>query len=163
MRHVMSLLRHVERCNHYDAKDYLPFLHDGARLGLIRRNNADALRRFPSHFAVESERVVFKTAGSFDDLSKIIDEVTEALVGDGLIAKWRYECFTVATHWGAKPHFMVDRGVVPFLGGRPAGVHPHGSVRDGKSLKLWVARRSPTKAVAPDKLDNLVAGGIGYP
>lgn len=93
----MSLLRHVELCNQYDAKDYLPFLHDDARLGLIRRNNADALRRFPTHFLVESERVVFKTAGSFDDLSKIIDEVTEALVSDGLIAKWRYECFTVAT------------------------------------------------------------------
>src|SRR2546421_10742967 len=29
------------------------------------------------------------------------------------------------------------------------------------TLHLWVGRRAPDKRVAPDKLDNLVAGGIG--
>jgi hypothetical protein len=159
----MSLLRHIELCNHYEAGNYLPFLHRGERLGLIRRNNAEALRQFPALFAVDADTVTFKADDSFEALSKIIDEVTETLVGEGLVAKWRHECFTVAPRWGAAPHFMIDRGVVPFFGVRAYGVHLNGFVRDGKTMKLWVGRRSPKKAVAPGKLDNLVAGGIGYP
>ena len=31
----------------------------------------------------------------------------------------------------------------------------------GARLHLWVGRRAPDKRVAPDKLDNIVAGGIG--
>ncbi len=35
------------------------------------------------------------------------------------------------------------------------------SRRDGGSLRLWIGRRAPDKRVAPNKLDNIVAGGIG--
>ena len=56
----------------------------------------------------------------------------------------------------------IDRGAVPFFGIRAYGVHLNGFVRDGDQLKLWVGRRAPNKAVAPDKLDNLVAGGIDH-
>jgi Domain of unknown function (DUF4743) len=159
----MSLLRHIQLCNQYAADRFLPFWHGADRLGLIRKNNAEALRRFPRQFAVTSDGVRFLAEGSFDALSKIVDDVTEQLVADGLVAKWRNECFTVAASWGAPPHFNLDRGAVPFFGVRAYGVHLNGFVREGKALKLWVGRRSPKKAVAPDKLDNLVAGGIGWP
>ncbi|HLI20436.1 MAG TPA: DUF4743 domain-containing protein [Stellaceae bacterium] len=159
----MSLLRHVKICNEYRPDRFLPFWHGVDRLGLIRKDNAEALRRFPKQFAVASDGVRFLPEGSFDELSKIIDDVTEQLVGDGLVAKWRNECFIVAPLWGAPAHFKLDRGAVPFFGVKAYGVHLNGFVRDGKTLKLWVGRRSPKKAVAPGKLDNLVAGGIGWP
>jgi hypothetical protein len=50
---------------------------------------------------------------------------------------------------------------VPFFGTRAYGVHLNGYLWQGGALNLWVGRRSPDKRVAPDKLDNLVAGGIG--
>jgi hypothetical protein len=159
----MSLLRHIQICNEYAADRFLPFQHGADRLGLIRKNNAEALRRFPKEFAVSSDGVRFLAEGGFDELSKIIDDVTEQLVADGVVAKWRNECFLVAPFWGAVPHFKLDRGAVPFFGVRAYGVHLNGFVRDGDALKLWVGRRSPKKAVAPGKLDNLVAGGVGYP
>ncbi len=159
----MSLLRHIQICNDYQADRFLPFFHGSDRLGLIRKNNAEALRRFPKLFAVASDGVRFLAQGSFDELSKIIDDVAEQLVADGVVAKWRNECFIVATQWGAPPRFKIDRGAVPFFGVRAYGVHLNGFVRDGKDLKLWVGHRSPKKAVAPGKLDNLVAGGIGWP
>ena len=159
----MSLLRHIELCNDYRPDRFLPFRHGAERLGLIRKDNAAALRRFPTLFAVNDDSVRFLAEGSFDELSKIIDDVTEQLVSDGVVAKWRYECFTVAPHWEAPPHFKLDRGAVPFFGVRAYGVHLNGFVREDGTLKLWVGRRSPKKAVAPGKLDNLVAGGIGYP
>jgi hypothetical protein len=159
----MSLLRHIELCNAYRGDRFLPFWHERDRLGLVRKDNAEALRRFPKLFSVADDGVRFLAEGGFDALSKIIDDVTEQLVAEGMVAKWRYECFAVAPRWGAAPRFKLDRGAVPFFGVRAYGVHLNGFVRQGDTLKLWIGRRSPKKAVAPGKLDNLVAGGIGYP
>ena len=130
----MSLLRHVKICNEYQPDRFVPFWHGTDRLGLMRKNNAEALRRFPKEFAVGSDGVRFLAQGSFDELSKIIDDVTEQLVSDGLVAKWRYEYFVVAPRWGATPHFKLDRGAVPFFGVRAYGVHLNGLRRDSRLL-----------------------------
>jgi 8-oxo-dGTP pyrophosphatase MutT (NUDIX family) len=68
----------------------------------------------------------------------------------------------VAPRWGTPPLFKLDRGAVGFFGVRAYGVHLNGYRRDHGRLKLWIGRRAPDKKVSPDKLDNLVAGGIGY-
>jgi 8-oxo-dGTP pyrophosphatase MutT (NUDIX family) len=41
-------------------------------------------------------------------------------------------------------------------------VHLNGLRRDGGELKLWIGKRALDKKVAPGKLDNMVAGGIGF-
>lgn len=158
----MSLLRHIRQCNEHRPDHFVPFWHRGDRLGLIRKKNAEALRRFPSAYEVGADAVRLVVDGDFDALSAIIEETTEHLVAEGLVAKWRNEFFAAAPRWGAPAHFKIDRGAVPFFGVRAYGVHLNGYVRDGATLKLWVGRRSPKKAVAPGKLDNLVAGGIDY-
>src|SRR5206468_11118788 len=75
--------------------------------------------------------------------------------------KWRNETFDVMGRWGDPPIFRLDRGAVPFFGVRAYGVHLNGYRRDRDGLHLWIGRRAPNKRVAPDKLDNIVAGGIG--
>jgi len=45
------------------------------------------------------------------------------------------------------------------FGVRAYGVHVNGVVRRPDGLHLWIGRRAPDKPVAPDKLDNMVAGG----
>src|SRR5208282_197272 len=80
----------------------------------------------------------------------------------GLIRKWRNEFFAASPGWLQRPHFKLDRGAVAFFGVRAYGVHLNGYLRKGKQLKVWIGRRAPDKQVAPDKLDNLVAGGIAY-
>lgn len=158
----MSLLHHIRQCNAWDPARFLPFWHGGERLGLVRRANAEALKRFPNAYAVDDKGVRLLFEGDVDAVSAVIEETTEHLVAEGLVAKWRYEFFAAAPHWGAQPHFRIDRGAVPFFGIRAYGVHLNGFVREGDRLKLWVGRRAPNKAVAPDKLDNLVAGGIDH-
>jgi 8-oxo-dGTP pyrophosphatase MutT (NUDIX family) len=158
----MSLLRHIQLCNSYTPERFVPLWHDGQRLGLVRRDNADILRRFPAIFEVTTEDVRLVAAGGFADLSAAIDDVVERLVGDGLIRKWRHEFFAAAPGWQQRPHFKIDRGAVPFFGIRAYGVHLNGYLRKGRQLKLWIGRRAPDKQVAPDKLDNLVAGGIAF-
>jgi 8-oxo-dGTP pyrophosphatase MutT (NUDIX family) len=158
----MTLLRHIRHCNEYRPERFLPLWHDGQRVGLIRRNNAEALRRFPGIFAVTADDVRLIAGGGFADISAALDDVVEHLVSAGFLPKWRNEFFAAAPRWGARPHFKLDRSAVPFFGVRAYGVHLNGFVRDGDTLKLWVGRRAADKKVAPDKLDNLVAGGIGH-
>jgi 8-oxo-dGTP pyrophosphatase MutT (NUDIX family) len=63
--------------------------------------------------------------------------------------------------WDDKPIFRHDRGAVTFFGVRAYGVHLNGYRDEGGRLSLWIGQRAPDKRVAPNKLDNLVAGGIG--
>ncbi|KAI8903163.1 NUDIX hydrolase domain-like protein [Gorgonomyces haynaldii] len=71
---------------------------------------------------------------------------------------WRNERFQV---WGPKePLIHVERAAVGLFGCRSYGCHVNGLVKDGKDIKMWIARRSKTKQTYPGKLDNLVGGGL---
>jgi 8-oxo-dGTP pyrophosphatase MutT (NUDIX family) len=155
----MSLLRHIRACNRYDPARFLPFLHQGARIGLVRRDNAEILRRFDI-FRVSADAVTLVADGGFETVSAAVDAVVERLVGEGIVPRWRNEFFAVAPRWGAPPLFRLDRGAVPFFGTRAYGVHLNGYRGRDADMRLWIGRRASNKLVAPGKLDNLVAGGI---
>lgn len=157
----MSLLRHIRTCNAWEPARFLPFRHGPALLGLIRRDNAELLRRFPKLFELRKDGVNLVAPGNAKAVTSAVDRVVEELVSLGVIAKWRNEFFAVAESWGAKPHFNLDRGAVPFFGVRAYGVHLNGYRRVGSRFKLWIGKRAADKIVAPSKLDNMVAGGIG--
>jgi 8-oxo-dGTP pyrophosphatase MutT (NUDIX family) len=158
----MSFLDHIHACNTYRAERFLPLVMGGTRIGWLRHDNIAALRRFPAVFAVSDGAVAIIAGGGFDALSAEIDRVIEALVAEGRIDKWRYEDFAVAPRWGRPPLFKLDRGAVAFFGIRAYGVHLNGMRRDAAGLTLWIGRRASDKRVAPNKLDNMVAGGIGH-
>jgi hypothetical protein len=157
----MSFRDHIVSCNNYDPARVVPLFAGEDRVGLLRRDNAAALRRFPDVFAVANDRVSLVARGDVAAVSRAVDAVVDALVGEKRIPKSRNETFNVAPRWGAPVVFRLDRGAVPFFGTRAYGVHLNGYRRDGSALDLWVGRRAPDKSVAPDKLDNLVAGGVG--
>ena len=157
----MSFRDHIRSCNNYDPARVVPLVAGTDRIGLLRRDNAAALRRFPEIFAVAGDEVRLLVGGDAGAVSRAVESVVDALVAENRIPKWRNETFDVAPRWGAPPVFRLDRGAVPFFGTRAYGVHLNGYCRDGNTLFLWVGRRSPDKRVAPNKLDNLVAGGIG--
>lgn len=157
----MPFRDHIRACNNHDPARAVPLLAGDDRVGLLRRDNAEALRRFGNVFAVEQDKVSLLVRGEVAAVSRAVDEVVDALLAENRVPKWRNETFDVAPHWGAPAVFRLDRGAVPFFGTRAYGVHLNGYVRDRGELKLWVGRRASDKRVAPDKLDNLVAGGVG--
>lgn len=157
----MSFIDHIRACNNCDPSRIVPFMAAGKRIGWLRRDNAAALYRFPRVFAVEAEAVQLVATGDVDRVSAAVDEVVEELVVHNHVPKWRNETFDVMPRWGDTPIFRLDRGAVPFFGVRAHGVHVNGYRRDGGGLSLWVGRRAPNKRIAPNKLDNIVAGGIG--
>ena len=157
----MSFADHILACNNYDPERAIPLIAGDRRIGWLRRDNAAALARFPRVFAVAPDRVRLVAQGDADKVSAAVDAVVEALVVDNRVPKWRNETFDVMPRWGDPPVFRLDRGAVPFFGVRAYGVHLNGYRRDGGRLHLWIGRRAPNKRVAPYKLDNIVAGGVG--
>jgi 8-oxo-dGTP pyrophosphatase MutT (NUDIX family) len=88
------------------------------------------------------------------------DRIALALREEGALPAWRDEVFEVAAKFGAPAAFLIERGAARYLGVRTYAAHLNGVVRSANGTKMWFARRSPTKAVDPGLLDNLVGGGI---
>lgn len=157
----MAFADHIRFCNSYDPARVLPLVVGDERVGRVRRDNAALLRRFPELFAVGDEAVRLVAQGDAATLSAAVDAAVKVLAAKHGVPRSRNETFDVMARWGMAPLFRLDRGAVTFFGVRAYGVHLNGYRREHGEVMLWVGRRSPDKEVAPDKLDNLVAGGIG--
>lgn len=72
---------------------------------------------------------------------------------------WRNEKFDVKNEAG-EPLFALERSAFRPLGLLSHAVHINGLAERGGETCFWIGRRSPFKAVDPDKLDNIVGGGI---
>jgi 8-oxo-dGTP pyrophosphatase MutT (NUDIX family) len=156
----MSYLDRIRDCNRRDLSRFVPFAVDGARVGWIRRDRVEILLRHDDVFAGDDGGVTLASGlDGFQARSAAVAEVVETLDTDGHIRRVRGEDYPVATGFGAPPFFRLDRGAVPFFGVRAYGVHLNGFVRRPGGLAMWIGRRAPDKAVAPGKLDNMVAGG----
>jgi 8-oxo-dGTP pyrophosphatase MutT (NUDIX family) len=157
----MPFADRIRHCNSYDPARAMPLWAGRHRIGWLRRNNANALKRHEKVFAVKRDGAQLIVDGSCEQVSRAVDEVVDALVTEHHVPKARNETFDVAPRWGEKPIFRLDRGAVPFFGVRAYGIHLTGFRRDPDGLSLWIGQRAKNKQVSPGKLDNIVAGGIG--
>ena len=74
--------------------------------------------------------------------------------------RWRDEAFDVRENIGGPVLAHIDRGALPIYGIEAVGVHVNGLVETAQGTRVWVARRAAHKALDPNKLDHLVAGGV---
>jgi 8-oxo-dGTP pyrophosphatase MutT (NUDIX family) len=151
----------IRHCNSFVPERAMPLWAGAHRIGWLRRDNAEVLRQHDRVFSVGKNKAQLLAEGNADTVSRTVDEVVEALVAERRVPKWRNETFDVAPRWGEPPILRLDRGAVPFFGVRAYGIHVNGYRRDGDRYLLWIGRRASNKQVAPGKLDNMVAGGIG--
>src|ERR1700739_1049337 len=103
----MSFRHHIATCNNYDPARVVPLFAGEDRVGLLRRDNAAALRRVPDVFAVANDRVSLVARGDVAAVSRAVDAVVDALVAEKRIPKSRYETFDVAPRWGAPVGFRL--------------------------------------------------------
>jgi len=157
----MPFIDRIRHCNSFDPARVIPLWAGEHRVGWLRHDNAEVLSGHDRVFKVGGKNARLLAEGDADTVSRTVDEVVEVLVAERRVPKWRNETFDVAPRWGEKPLFRVDRGAVPFFGVRAYGIHVNGYRRDRGGYSLWIGRRASNKQVAPGKLDNLVAGGIG--
>lgn len=156
----MGFMDHIITCNRRDLSRFRPFYAGDKHVGWVSHSFAADLISFPETVTVMPDAVAM--AGhlrSPEERTQALGHVLTRLVADGRMARLRNEPFSVATSFGGEEVMRIDRSAVPLFGIRAFGVHMNGYVRTEDGLKLWIARRSPVKRVAPGKLDNIVAGG----
>jgi 8-oxo-dGTP pyrophosphatase MutT (NUDIX family) len=140
----------------------LPFYVKEHAVGWVRPSFADALRRWPHVFEVDHSFVALKaTPDTPQGRTEALGQVARDLARDGVILGWRDEMVSVAPRYAAPELFRIERAATRAFGFMAYAAHLNGFTRDGGRVLVWIARRSPDKAVDPDKLDNLVGGRIG--
>lgn len=154
---MADFFRHILRCNAApDPASMVPFRIGQARVGWLGHDAARVLTFFPQHvhFDADGARLSARNReGALADLAA-------AMVRAGISRKLRGELYDVREHHASRVLARLDRGAVPAFGVRAEGVHMNGLVRRTDGLHLWVATRARDKAVAPGKLDHIVAGGV---
>lgn len=161
----MSYLDRIRACHVWPVENYRPFLLEGdpRPLGWVTHAFAERLRDFPEVFTVTGLAVTLPACyGDFESRSAVLAEVVRKLHAQGEIPKWRGEDYGICRRWGEELLFKLERGAVALFGLPAYGVHVNGYVMTDQGPRLWVGRRAAHKAVAPGKLDHLVAGGQPY-
>ena len=132
-------------------------------VGALSPERARRLARFGEVFSADGDSPVLReTLRSEGERTAALAAVTRVLAAEAELSGWRDENYAVASSFGGAPLFLLERAAARYFGVMTYAVHVNGLVRgrdDGAAL-MWLARRSPTKAIDPSRLDNLVGGGI---
>ena len=140
---------------------YRPLWVERAAAGWLDEARAARLAAIADVFDVRDDGISFDAGiNTASARSDALARVARALAADGLLTAWRDERYAVAPEFHAPPWFELERAAARFFGVRTYAVHINGLVRHDRDVAMWIARRSPDKAIDPDMLDNLVGGGI---
>jgi hypothetical protein len=155
-----GLFRHIAACNAYDAENYVELRADGRVIAWPSPAAAAEIASLTDNFqSIPGGWAFTPDCTSHAARSRALEAVAAALRANGKLRQPRGELYAVKPEWGEPDVATLDRSAAVALGIRCFGVHMNGYVRRADGLHLWVSRRARDKAVAPGKLDNIVAGG----
>ncbi|MFZ4411020.1 MAG: DUF4743 domain-containing protein, partial [Paracraurococcus sp.] len=153
--------RHIDACNDLPSPaGLIPFRIGAEQVGWLGPELARALTFFPRdiHFDAAGAALAGRLRGPAAR-AEALAGIARSLAERGHFTL-REEPFDIRARPGGPVLATLDRGALPAFGIAAEGVHVNGRVMRPDGLHLWVGVRSRAKAVAPGKLDNLVAGGI---
>jgi len=140
---------------------YRPFIVDGEPVGWLDDRRASRLAGFKDVFVADEQQLSFVPAlASPAQRTPELERVTRTLAQEGLLTAWRNEYYAVAAKPGGPSLFDIERAAARYFGVHTFAAHANGLVRTDNETRMWLARRSPRKAIDPGLLDNLVGGGI---
>lgn len=144
--------------------DYIGWQVDGRTVGWLDPARAARLSSFDIFARAAGVLRLTSTLGDCAARTAAIEAVTRTLAAEGKLSAWRGERYAVAAEFGAVPLLDLERAAARYFGVRTYAVHVNGLVNGANGVTMWLARRSPGKAIDPGMLDNLVGGGIatGY-
>ncbi|EKE68896.1 DUF4743 domain-containing protein [Oceanibaculum indicum] len=158
----MSFLDHVQRVNRHDLSGFRRFLIGEAHAGYLRHAMAERLKAQADIFQVDASTVRLSPALTDPEArTEAVDRAVRQLVEEGAVAKIRFEQYPVLERPGGPILMRINRAAAAHFGIISFGVHLNGYVRKPDGIHLWIGRRARDKSVAPGKLDNMVAGGMG--
>jgi len=158
---AITLTARIQACHTANLAHFVPWRVYGRAVGHIHQQNLDAVLASSTHFRRGAGGLELDVGAA--DASAIVAAAVDELVRDHKLRPPLGELYPVFGHGDLQPCLLLDRTAVAFFGVRAAGVHLNGYVRTEHGIELWVATRSRGKRSYPGHLDNLVAGGMGWP
>lgn len=161
----------IAAARRFDPRRHRRLLIGETPVGWVREDDVDMLRRWPAVFAIAPGTVALAAAlDTLEARSAALDGVIRTLADEGRITGWRDETFAIRNDFDDPPLALIERAAARFFGTMTYAVHVNGLLAAGDdsggdgdgSAMLWIARRSPDKAVDPGMLDTLVGGGVGW-
>lgn len=146
----MDYLHFIQQLNNAVRADFQPLYFQNNLFGFIRSDHFSLLSQYGFSFSDWENKT------NMENRSKELMDLVKKLNHAGIVTGWRDELFPI--HYKDNLIATIERSAVSFFGIKSFGVHLN--VYSGR--KMWLARRSPTKTVEPNKLDQLVAGGVAY-
>ncbi|MBX3637132.1 MAG: DUF4743 domain-containing protein [Rubrivivax sp.] len=136
----------------------VPFAVAGREVGSVAIGHLDALRAIGGDLHVDAHRVALDARDATAALAGINQRLRDA----GLILAWRDETIALPDPLDGSALATMERAAARFWGTLTLGAHANGYVADaaGRPTHLWIARRSPSKATDPGRLDNMIGGGV---
>jgi 8-oxo-dGTP pyrophosphatase MutT (NUDIX family) len=158
------LTRVVERLRRVLAppgRVYVPLRIANETVGWLTPERARRLAGWPDYFKLSDEAVdCAPSLATAAARTAAFAEVARTLASEGALTTWRDERYAVAARPGDTALFEVERAAARYFGVHTFAAHASGVVGNSDRWHMWLARRSPTKAIDPGLLDNLVGGGI---
>ena len=147
-----GFLRHIQDCQNARLPgDRRPFRLGKTQVGWVKPGLAKALAPF-LNVRMDDEGVSLEEPEALAEIARLLAE-------QGLY-RLRNEAFDVRERPDGPVLAQIDRGAIPSFGLISIGVHMNGLVRRPDGLHLWIGRRAAHKALDPNKLDHIVAGGV---
>ena len=157
---------------YFRANVYMLQSHTGIGIGFVLKLVLGEIRKYGGKVVSElfdiddGSHVMRIKPESFNSRTELMDQLCRALkVKSSLncIKTWREEKYAVYVDHA--PYILIERGLSGAFGIITYGVHVNGFFKDSATahLRIWIPRRSASKSTWPSMLDNIVAGGIGYP
>jgi 8-oxo-dGTP pyrophosphatase MutT (NUDIX family) len=143
------------------AVAYEPFVIADHVVGWVTPERAQRLTHWPQFFRRRDRAL--ELAPSVDTpqaRTEAIAAVARTLAAEGALSAWRDERYAVAASPGEEALFELERAAARYFGIHTFAAHANGLTGDEDRWRMWLARRSPGKAIDPGLLDNLVGGGI---
>ena len=154
----MGLAERIGRARAFEPGRFVPFEIDGIVAGQVRRDLAAHLSAFPDVFLAGSRIEFHACLPDRERRTAAMAHVARDLAARGLLSPWRDELYAIGAGGAATPWFELERSAVRFFGFAARAVHVNGLSAGGGAM--WIAQRSPLKAIDPGMFDNLIGGGV---
>ncbi len=156
-----QLLQQMTSIFHVPFADYTPLLFRGRALGSIAPKWKVHILNDASEWIEDAgTHLVLKDEAPLEDIANGLQNIAMDWYFTGLLSGWRNEFFLVQDPQTHEALFPLERSAFRPFGLLSQAVHINGLTLINDVPHFWIGTRSPFKAVDPNKLDNLVGGGI---
>ncbi|QEY25182.1 NUDIX hydrolase [Neisseria zalophi] len=145
--------------DYFDSDSWQILWLNGLKLGRLNRQwRARIIEDWPAPIEIKPQGIHLHTA-NWHEMGEALQTMAQNWHRQGYLRGWRDEKFDVHNANG-EPLFELERSAFRPLGLLSHAVHINGLTQHNGEWVFWIGRRAAHKAVDPNKLDNIVGGGI---